>query len=469
MKKDELFDLITEFKPDDAFVEEALGEREGAPVRVYAGSSKKSPMRIAAPIAACLAVAAAAGFLVVNVNRDKLAAGPAASIEESSEVDETNTTDEHSEPEVKEHSGSVNMRLGTFMEKCYDKVGEENPEIDDWTCGFCDIDFDGEDDFLLCAESKLGIPQGKGIRVFKQGTRGEVLDLGTIGARFDAIDLENIYLVRNEVNNEHLYFINYEKDGKCVDDIQRVVFDESTDTVREESYLRLVKNTADGTMKAFRNNVEITVDELLNEWNSHKTSKTGVDYFPLPNVSDPHGAAAEYVQLLVDKYNVPSEGDLTSLHRTVKSLDINNDGEDETIIAFRNCAQLRGMYVFSSDGELIGELDNEGERGEMFGYDGISVGRLLYDAVYKYEGGGESYYYFFSAHSESNGNRSVMQNAINKIVVNEDGTLSTEKITEQGYDINGVKINRVYGEDVSLEEWYAEAQKYKHIDEPFIW
>lgn len=47
--------------------------------------------------------------------------------------------------------------------------------------------------------------------------------------------------------------------------------------------------------------------------------------------------------------------------------------------------------------------------------------------ICKFENGSESYYYYLSMHSEKQGYLETAEYAINKIVVNADGTLSTEK------------------------------------------
>lgn len=173
-------------------------------------------------------------------------------------------------------------------------------------------------------------------------------------------------------------------------------------------------------------------------------------------------------------------GSPASLHRTVQSFDINGDGKEETIIEFRHCEQLRGIYVFSSDGKLIGELDLEGERGEWYGTgDNDSIHRKLYNGICKYENGDKSFYYYRSLHSEERelnpGRAGVAKWSVNKIVVNTDGKLSSEAIVEWGAEfISGKEsayrdVCRVNGKSVSSDECFNERIKYPGTDYTFIW
>ncbi len=95
MKKEELLDLITELKVDDRFIEEAMvDDLDGRnPVKAYAASTKRSPMRIIAPVAACLAVIAGAGFVLKNMGSPNVAPITPASEGSASESDETSSAE----------------------------------------------------------------------------------------------------------------------------------------------------------------------------------------------------------------------------------------------------------------------------------------------------------------------------------------------------------------------------------------
>lgn len=424
MKNDELLDLISELKVDDAFVDEALGEQDGAPVRVYAGSSK-TPMRIAAPIAASLAVVAAAGFLVVNVSRGKLAAGPAASIEESSEVGETSDTDIT--------ANTIGLFDEAFLTNCKNTVREKFniPAQSNvtWHMNIMDIDFDSDDQYELCLYPQINGETVKdaGVCIFKQNQDGSAGYIGSFGNELRTIPLEELCRIHNIPTQSVYYYHNSEEYEKCTESVYVLHLNKDTKELQEEAYLQLVTTYPDSassdtpyTETAYRGGIEISTEELLEEWNN-------IPRLPKPGILSVHGEAAEQVKLLLDECNVSVN--VNQLHRTIDYMDINNDGADETLIEFRNFDALRGIYVFSSDGKFIGELDHNGDRGWNIGIGGTSL-RALTD-IRKFESDDESYYYYHSQRFEEpftdTDRHSYWETAINKIVVNEDGTLSTEK------------------------------------------
>lgn len=189
--------------------------------------------------------------------------------------------------------------------------------------------------------------------------------------------------------------------------------------------------------------------------------------------SDTLPEAAEYIQQLIDKYDVPAT--VYSLNSSANYYDIDNDGTNETVIEFEGCKQLPGIYVFSSDGRLIGALSHEKEP--------IDPPLTENDIIKKHERytplcarteDGKNYYYYCTflqryREPESGGSIEVGVWTTYEIVVNDDGTLSTIKALEWGGDIEqGEDINRVYGVDVSREEFCEEEHKYNPLpDNPY--
>lgn len=490
MKKDELFDLITEFKPDDAFVEEALGEREGAPVRVYAGKAK-SPMRIVAPVAACLAIAAAAGIVFANVNRGKPAVGPASegSALESGETSEAESTPPDNNEIMPTGEWVFPSHHADLVEECKDSIKSKFAQVSQsdaiWQADNMDIDYDGYNELLLCPRVNGSSVKGVGVCVFKVNPDdGDAAYIGSFGCESGSMDLDKFYFDFNTDDEIIYYFNNDEENEKCVDSIQELFLDKSTGIIQEQTYLRLVKtypNDASSdtpyTETAYRYGAEISTEQLLSEW---KTAGEHDNFVIVPTMNgfDAHCEMSEYVQLLVDKYNVPLNGaSLNSLHRTVQSLDINDDGENETVIQIQNCEQLRGIYVFSTDGKLIGEFNLEGKWGDSWGTGRIDTISLNTPAeIQKFENDSESYYYFRTIQTETRilnpGRHSVAKWSIYKIVVNEDGTLGAEAIVEYGTEFVGGEgtrdVCRVNGKDVSREELVTEISKHPHRVDPFV-
>ncbi|MDE6728584.1 MAG: hypothetical protein K2J80_11705 [Oscillospiraceae bacterium] len=502
MKNEELFDLITQLKIDDEYIEKALSdELDDSTAKVYAGKARIAPMRIIAPIAACLAVIAAAGLVLTN--KDKLTINPdkgegttsiASSDVESAENSDVESTDNSATESTDPGYSFIDLtpfpsQNKKFVDKCKNEVTSKFAQVlpngTDWSWQIedMDMDYDGYNELLLCPQINGRSIKGVGVCVFKRARNDDAIYLGSFGSEFTTMNLRNLYTIRNTHTKDFLYFNNNEESGKCVDSIQLLFVDKDTNTIYEKTYLRLVKTHYNGeyTETAYRYGSEISTKELLEEWSNNKDDFDRA--LPIPNVSDAHNAAAEYVQLLVDKYNVPLEdGLLSSLHRTIQKFDINGDGEEETIIEFRNCEKLRGIYVFSPAGRLIGELDLEGERGvlDSTGSGSDTIARMLYTDICKFDKDGESYYYYRSCHSEeresnTGGWAAYGKWAINKIVVNEDGKLSSKAILEYGSEfvsdtgLGSRDICQINGKDVSLDELHKEETKYPYINRPFVW
>lgn len=506
MKKEELLDLITELKPDDAFVEEALGEREGAPVRVYEG--KRSPMRIVAPIAACLAVFVAAGFLVVNVNRGKFAFGPAASVEESSDIDET------SEPEIIEPAED-----STFVEKCKDIVTAELtnglPEDAEWVELYFDIDFDGKSELLLCPHVKSDKLEGvPGYRAFKDNGADDVQDLGVFDTNHNYVCLFYVGTELNEndeivevfdVNKENFcyideankkyYYFDYDDDffKKHTDTIYELFFNEETGVIEENAYLQYVSaypedesSSVPFSETAYIYGEEVEIEELLEKWNTIPN---------IPNLLPSYGKVGmiKMIDILAEKYGISEEdyADLTEPYRTnaddfenddkartrVNLIDANNDGKSEISVRFENCEQLRGFYIFERDGaeiKLIGEFDLEGKR---LGDNPVKMyeehGKLLNeDHLYEIydDDNGERFRFYYTYESEQRGDDILVKREdMHKIIVNEDGTLGDEIIMtiDEEYsfseDISIYPRVQLYGEDVSIAEANSEAARIQTI------
>lgn len=533
MKNEELLELITELKVDDAFVEEALAEPDsGEPVKAYAGKAKLSPMRIAAPVAACLAVAAAAGIVLTNINRSGRSAVGSTNEESISESDETSGSESGETSEENSETGDTQI-IGTgiddtnlydtvifdkaFIEKCKDLVRSENELVAqsdaifevEWQIKMGDVDLedlnhDGVDEEILICP-RINGESVMGVRVFKRDANGNPFDLGSFGTEFSNMSIEVLNCIENYDPNVlncfyNLDFLNYstiyyynntELNEKCIESIQEIYFDNDTKKLQERTYLRYVKTyPADAssstplTETAYRYGSEISVKELLDEWS--RVSSIPFHFFPKPkSASIAHLEAAECVQLLVDKYNVPlNGGSPASLHHMIRTFDINMDGKDETVLEFKDCEQLPGIYVFSFENDkprLIGELDLVNERGiYQEALNNSTVVERTEDEIRKFDDGNESFYFYCSNRVvKIKGKEGYRAEAgrgdVNKIVVKEDGTLGIEMILSNGAEvingaIPGIKdIHRINGENVTEKQCWEEKQNlmYKSVAVPY--
>ena len=480
MKNEELFDIISDLKLSDEYIEEALtGGTEKYGAKVYAEKSRVSPRRIIAPVAACLAVFAAAGILFAN--RDKLPIRNNGGAAESTESDDTGYHALWYFPSQKTElvEKCQNVVMNTYAQALQGDVT--------WQIYDMNIDYDDTNELLLCPRINGKSVKGVGVCVFKRYTEEDADFIGSFGSEFDSINLDNIYLSHSLDTETSYYFNSFEEYGKCTDSIQKLYVNNGI--VCEENYLRLVKtypNSASDkpyTETAYCCGKVISTDELLKEWNN--VLKLDNQYpmsLPIPNnSSESHLGMSESVQLLINKYNVP-ETSVNSLHRSIKYIDLNNDGTNETVIEFRNCEYLRGIYVFSSDGRLIGEFDLEGERGQDWGIGNMdSISKRLSTSLFPHIENGEKHYFYRTSRTGSapyglEGRSEWAEGEIYKIVANENGTLSAEKALEYSYEdyMDGNARFIINGKEVSEEEFRDEERKYEkysypYSSEQFIW
>lgn len=509
MKKEELLNLLEEFKVDDEYVDEALsGNSDGRGIKVYAGKTK--PIKIIAPIAVCLAVFAAAG--VVFANRDKLSIDPNSALSAASS--EESLSDEEILDQIREdfkkrpsyidiensntinatYDGKTNFDIypivtqdqhffstaRQFMEDKYEDL--LTGDISWWKQEYIDVDYDGEFELLLCPQVNYETVKGVDVCVFKRvGLHGETKYLGSLSDDFTEKYFDSIYFVTDEANKCYYYYDCIEEYEKCIDTVYKIYYDKMTNAVREQPYLELVKTYPNDTSSdtpytetAYRYGEKTSTEQLLDEWNSLK-SKYDEEVLPKPNISGAHSEMNECVRLLVDKYDLSMSA--SALHRVVQYLDINNDGTDETLIEFRDCEQLKGIYVFSSDGRLIGEFDPEGYRGQRWGISGGMAVRMDGN-IHRYNENGERYYFYTTSHTGSiKGLHIWLEEEVYKIVVNDDGTLSAVAALEGSYEDGFGSMDHFFinGVAVTCDEYRKEMRKYDkytypnvHVS-PFVW
>lgn len=446
MKNEELFELMSQLKVDDEYIEDALvddfdGRR---PVKVYAGKTKLTPMRIIAPVAACLAVVAAAGFVLSNMNSiNKLPIGPAnAGSEVTSEADTGTSVAALTEEEL--------------IEKCKSIVEAENEAVANnavWETFKLDIDFDGEEELMLNPNVK-----GVGVRVFKKTAENDIRDIGAFGTDV-GISLSKDSITPNDIFGRNGYYYIYVTAGdeSCATDIHEISFDENTNKVKDVSYLKYVTTRSNETLptkpfleKAYRYGKEISVDTLFFE-------VSGTRFGGITRISDWDGMA-KFDTVLAEKYNMPL-ADIKGLTHAISQADVNGDGRDEVFIRFENSEQLCGFYVFSvtadNEAEFLGEIVPDGK---------IGYGDAEYNGeknVHRFEDGGESYCYFLSVNAKDDGSSEA---AVNKIIVNDDGTFGFEAIVvhiREKLDDGTIKSHYlVNGKEVTQDEFSVIRDKY---------
>ena len=444
MKNEELFDLITQLKVDDEYIEEALtNDPDRRTTKVYAGKTRITPMRIIAPIAACLAVAIGAG--VVISNRNKPAVTPADSITTSGS---------------EQNSGIAFATEEEFIEYCKKIVLSESELIQQsetmWQTKRLDVDFDGEDELLIYPQIDGKTVPEVGVRVFHKTANG-VNDLGAFGKDDDSIDLLEIHKdERADAEDQYYYCFSHDGEDGLYEGIRCVSYNEEKGTVNNDKHLirvidnRLNHNTFEGGFEddmylgadqAFIVRIREFPDNIVErfcEFNNDEIAKCEKD-------------------ALTRNGKLDLEELLTPRMWHVGEYDINFDGEKELLISLYNFSNMRGVFVYNKNCEYLGSFETE---------KGLCDPELLE----LYDRDGERYWYYLGI--EGPNVRDGYQYAtrlerasINKIII-ENNSFSTERLIhydviwdKNSYNIENHRVYWIGDKEVTKEE-YQKADVY---------
>lgn len=449
MKKEELFDLLGQV--DDKFIDEALRDLEeydsSRPVEVLPGKTKITPLKIIAPIAACLAVAIGVG--VVISNRDKLT---------------TNTSNGSVAA-----SGSANYDPALapadedFFEYCKSIVmGEsdlasQNKTV--WQTRWLDVDFNGEDEFLICPQiDGIAIPE-IGVRVFRKIQNG-VEDLGSFGNYSEHIDLDAIRKdERDGMYNQYYYCVANSYDGVKYDGIRFLFYCSDDGKMRGDKHLLRVTEArwannpnillVEGTLKdgGYEGAEQVFIKKIM------EFPEDVVDMFCEFNQTD---IAKCERHLLIREGKRELEEMLTPGMWHTGEYDINSDGEKELLISLYNFSNMRGVYVYNSDCEYLGSFETE---------NGLCDPEMLH-----YDRDNNFWYYCAAEGTDKRGEEGSYSRldrvSINKVLV-DDNKFSTERLMHYDLIWNDDNINSldryvfwIGDEEVDEKEFKKAAQRY---------
>lgn len=453
MKKDELFDLLENV--DEKYIEEALHDYDEydstKPIVVYEGKTRVTPMKIIAPIAACLAVAAAAGL--VFSNRDKItrilrsngsatsvttsAAAPAASAAEPAEIKQPD------DPE--------------FVDKCKKIItdrfsSDENVSL---RCAMLDMDFDGEDELLISVNPSRGT-HTYGVYVFKK-TAGKPSELGSFALNHEGdFGFEDLYKTPGE--NSYYYYFNERYNSTCDKEGMKIVtVGKFSDLSGEEVYERTGLNI---TVDPVFNLAELN-DNYLDQYYNGEERVTRQEFrrlwkqYPgLPEISTPqtffgYDAKAEALDILAEKYGI-SRDELSNTSRSWTVTDLNGQGLPDGVVVFSGFDKLPNIYAFEDgeDGvEFLGELNVKGEL-----LDNIWIRQMTYD-----DGNGTYPYYITAKIDDENKSSEYSVFRINE---RENGSLWSEELLNYGRD-GGELFFRVGDHNAYGDEFLREFNKYR--------
>lgn len=449
MKKDELFDLLGQV--DDKFIEEALRDYEeydgNRPVTALPGKTKITPLKIIAPIAACLAVAVGVG--VVIANRDRLT---------------TNTSNDSAAV-----SGSANydpaqtLADEEFFEYCKSIVMGESDLASQsrtvWQTRRLDIDFDGEDEFLILPQlDEIAIPE-IGVRVFRK-TENVAEDLGSFGNYSEGIDLESIRRDEREGASDQYYYCVFRDHLKGeYDGIRFVSYSAEDGKVNGD------KNLLRVTDDWWIDSPEIVVTEGTLENNKYKGSEQLFNKKIMEFPEDVADRFCEFNQTEIAKCeeNVLRRKGKRELADMLTpgmwhtgEYDINFDGEKELLISLYHFSNLRGVFIYNSDCEYLGSFETE---------KGLCDPEMLH-----YDKSDNFWYYCAAEGTDTRGEEGSCSRlervSINKVLVDRN-KFSTERLMH--YDIiwnddttHSLKgyVYRIGDEEVDEKEFKKAAERY---------
>lgn len=445
MKNEELLDLITELKIDDRFIEEAISDDlDGrSPVKAYAGNVKRSPMRIIAPVAACLAVIVGAGFVLANVNGAKKAPIAPADVSASAS------------------SESVSAETVDFTEQCKAYLIEQNASIAsapvDWETGAFDVDFDGEDELLLYPTRDGMTIDDVGVCVFKKTAEGSFAALGTFGKGADSIDLNDIRKDERDDAEEQYYFcMTHDREDGLYKGVCFVSYNEEENKVSDEKSLLFVN--------------EVRENNKICEGSMTDGKYSGSEqYFFIKMREFPDDIAEKYVEF-TNAEIAKCENDaltrngkldlaeyLTPRMWHAGEYDINGDGEKELLISLFNFTNMKGVFVYDKNCEYIGSFETENNLCDP-------------ELIYLYDRDGEKYWYYLgvggsTVRTGSEYATRLDRTSINRINV-ENNSFSTERLMhcdlvwdKKAYDVVDHYVYWIGDREVTEEE-YRKAEKY---------
>ncbi|MDE6726948.1 MAG: hypothetical protein K2J80_03285 [Oscillospiraceae bacterium] len=444
MKKEDFFDLLEHV--DNKYIEEALfDDLDDSRVEVRAGKAHITPMKIIAPIAACLAVVIGAGIVISN--KDKLATTPAS----SGSVPASNSAQNgkpllETEEDFIEHGKRIVSRESELIQQSETT----------WLTGKLDVDFDGEDELLIYPQIDGKTVPEVGVRVFRKTASG-IEDLGAFGKDDDSIDLNDIRKdERADTENQYYYCFSHDDKDGLYEGIRFVSYSEENGTVNSDKHLmRVIDSRLNWhiTEGGFENGMHLGADQAfiarIREFPDDIIEK-------FCEFNDDEIARCEK-DALTRNGKLDLEELLTPRMWHVGEYDINFDGETELLISLYNFSNMKGVFVYDKNCEYLGSFETE---------NGLCDPELLYSTVQ----GGERFWYYLGIEG-STGRHSgtyvtrLERESINKIIV-ENNSFSTERLKHCDiiWDKNSFNTedHRVYwvGDKEVTEEEYREAGIY---------
>ena len=457
MKKEELFELLG--KVDERFIDEAiLGDEfdETRPVEVRPGKTRIKPFKIIAPIAACLAVAVGAGLVVSKGIKPKTEP-ETSSVEDMSSPGSSVIIDFDPEP-----------LESAFIDECINIVsGESDIIAKNYTTwyvqkkfAFCDNPGSSYYDYLIIPQVDGHLVPDVGVRVFHKlkgysswyGETYDIRDHGGFAKDYADLNVDDLFSVDN---SPWTYYYCYETNDAVTKESIRIILHHG-DTEEFEEFPIMQKITDDSGTKYTESYEydktprEIGEGEFVFKWNRYAFVPKFYKEFTREEVD-------ECREMLIENHNIPASW--KERWRDTE-IDLNLDGKNEILLSPQDCDYLKGVYVFARTENGIEEVACFDTEYGCCEPEGI--------AFYN-KSANEFYPYYISGRTirSLDGRVEAGYHAVNKIVVDEIGNVSTEEILVMGSEIideetsETANIYRINGADVTYDELWDEWRKYE--------
>lgn len=464
MRKEELFDLLENV--DRKYINEAIsGELNSSIAEARPGKAKITPLKILAPIAACLAVAIGAVAVVSHLNKpgqsdieqsspEQITANPGAYIQLNFE---DNDLKRDFDSNIIHLDFETNDIERNFLAECINIITNESETIRQNETSWrvtkhlshgCNAWYDY---YILPQIDGHAVPD-VGVRVFhkawkyssKYGETFDIVDHGGFGQGYEDLDPDNV--MDDSPYCDMYYYRTDTIDSAKSESIRLIRFDGNTNEIVEETVLE--KRDLGNRNLYFKYGNSISEEEFIGIWNT---------YAFIPKF---------YTEFTNEEVEACREELMTSRHYPTAvsawrdaEVDIDLDGTKELLLSPQDCAYLKGVYVFArtSDGiKEVGSFDTENGycRPEQICIRNVSANNAF------------PYYFTMVRKVSSDYRINYCDFALNKILIDENGNITTEAfavwgtrivnqeklITEDYYILNG--------EEVDQHEFWKEWDKY---------
>lgn len=455
MRKEDFFDTLEDIEPK--YIYEALSDDPDSSLGVAKpGKAKITPLKILAPIAACVALGIGAAVGVPKLV--KLAAKPESSPESTSGVEFANNP--NSTNGVYTANGTVYLGFEatgveqTFLDECISIVASESDKIaqnkTEWNvikpvnfCGNYYSDF-----FIQPMIDGKAIPE-IGARVFHKidlwssevGETYRIRDHGAFGLDYDGLDIRKMI---DDDGNVNLYY--YRKDttaDTASEKIMRLILNNTGSSPVSEQTILEKRDLGNRNLYYNDWGNSISEAEFFGKWNTY----VGIPKFYTEFTNE---EVEQCREMLKAAHGIPKNADV--FWRDAE-IDLDFDGTKELLLSARNVNHHKGVYVYartSSGIKEVGSFDTEFGvcKPEMVGIRNVSAGNVF------------PYYY-----SNLRGLSKNSETTLSKILV-KDGKITTEVFAVWGSRLVDEEncISEYYyvldGEEVDCDTFMKEWHKY---------